>query len=449
MRYTIFHKILLFSSVLFLTACQDRAEGLGGYFESPRPSENTKYNVLVISFDTLRADALGVYGYKRPTSPNIDAFAAKSLLFERAYSTAQATPTSFASAWTGMLPFRVFRGWKLTDHETLAQVFMDAGYKTAGFTNNQQLLVERGFATGFQNYKLLKPSDDDDDDQLLATTIDWLENNHSSKFFAWFHFLSPHAPYSHRQMASEFYDSSYTGRFEKRVPVVFEIENDAELKRARNLYDGEIFYADNIFQTLLDRLEGLGIAEKTIIVLTSDHGEEFMDHGGIQHDSVYDEIIRIPLIIYHPAINKGTRTDLLFSNVDFYQTLPALADLETTKLTDGINLLEAVPVNRAVIATSMTGKKHQYALLQEQDKYHLDCRPKFAERLFNMATDPNEKNDIALDQPDKVAHLYETLELFTGGDPCKVLHAAIAGKTIESDLLPEQIENLRALGYIQ
>ncbi len=416
---------------------------LSEYFGEPRAD----MNVLVISFDTLRADALGVYGFNRPVSPNIDAWAQQSLVLDRAWSSAQATPTSFAGAWTGMYPFRVFRGWNLTDQETLAQVFASAGYKTVGLTDNQQLMVERGFAVGFDDYQLLESGDDD---ELLALSLDWLENNHQQTFFGWFHFLSPHTPYTWREMSKQFYEEGYEGRFQKTTKGRFEVNSEAELKRVRDLYDGEIFYADSLFQQILDKLSELGIADKTIVVLTSDHGEEFMDHGGLQHDSVYEEIIRVPLIIYHPDLKVGARSDLPYSNVDLYRSLPALVGITTDKVVDGINFLEPVPLHRTVIATAMTDKlRREFGLVQGDDKYHLDCSPEFAERLFNLVSDPGEKQSLALDNPKKLEHMYEALELVTGGDPCKVIRAAVSGESVESNLTDEQLEQLKSLGYIQ
>lgn len=418
-------------------------EGVASHF----PAGMGKYNVLVVSFDALRADSLGTYGYSRPTSPNIDAFASRALVFENAYSSAQSTPTSFASAWTGKLPFRVFRGWKLNDTDTLAANFSAAGYKTVGYTDNQQLMTERGFAEGFDDYLLLESGDDE---ELMQISQRWLENNHEQQFFAWFHFLSPHTPYEYREMATQFYQEDYEGRFKKTTQGHFEVHSEEELKRVRDLYDGEIYYADSLFQQLMQQLQQLGIDKNTIVVLTADHGEEFMDHGGIQHDTVYEEVIKIPMIIYHPEMLKAGRTDLPYSNVDLFKTLLALAGIPTNKITDGLNLLKPVPVQRPVIITAMTSKdKRQFGVIVENQKYQLDCRPEFAERLYNLDTDPGEKNDISLDNPETLEHLFTTLELIAGGDPCKIMQSAVAGKNIASDLTEKQLERLKSLGYIQ
>lgn len=431
---------------LLLGACSDgleMREGVAAYF----PEGEGKYNVLVVSFDALRSDSLGTYGYSRPTSPNIDAFASRALVFENAYSSAQSTPTSFASAWTGKLPFRVFRGWNLNDTDTLAANFSAAGYKTVGYTDNQQLMTERGFAIGFDDYLLLESGDDE---ELMELSLRWLEDNHKQQFFGWFHFLSPHTPYEYREMATQFYHADYEGRFKKTTKGKFEVHNEEELKRVRDLYDGEIYYADSLFQQLMQQLQRLGIDKNTIVVLTSDHGEEFMDHGGIQHNTVYEEVIRIPMIIYHPAMIKAGRTDLPYSNVDLFKTLLSLVGIPTEKITDGVNLLKPVPVQRPVIITAMTSKdKRQFGMIVENHKYHLDCRPEFAERLYNLETDAGEKNDISLDHPEVLEHLFTTLELIAGGDPCEVMQAAVAGKNVASDLSEEQLERLKSLGYIQ
>ena len=139
-------RFILLGLLFVLCGCQ-QSTPLGEALEG-KPIRN----VIVISFDALRADALGVYGYDRGTSPNIDRWAQRAVVFDRAYASAQATPTSFAGAFTGRYPFRVFRGWQLEDEATLAASFKAAGYHTAFLANNIQVMAERGFGEGFDHY---------------------------------------------------------------------------------------------------------------------------------------------------------------------------------------------------------------------------------------------------------------------------------------------------------
>ncbi|HER19522.1 MAG TPA: methyltransferase domain-containing protein, partial [Chromatiales bacterium] len=188
--------------LLLLSGCGDGGNPDAQSPAEPRPNTLAEYlpiepgyNVVVISFDALRADALGTYGYDRPTSPNIDAFAEESLVFERASVAGQATPSSFASAFTGELPFRVFRGWKLAHVPTMAAAFKDAGYTTAGIMNNVQLMTERHFDQGFDHYDML---DIPNDREVIERTKQWFEGRPDKPFLLWTHFISPHTPYTYR-----------------------------------------------------------------------------------------------------------------------------------------------------------------------------------------------------------------------------------------------------------
>jgi arylsulfatase len=311
-------------------------------------------NVLIVSFDALRPDHLGIYGYQRPTSPHIDAFAAESVVFDRASSAAGSTPTSFAAAFTGRLPPRVFRGWELAEAPTLASVFAAAGFETAFFANNVQLVAERGFDRGFGHYRILVGEEAGeggggiaDDEQVLAEAQAWLRERTRTPFLAWVHFLSPHSPYSHRPMAEHFYRTPAEGRFAISTGHTFAVDSSAELERVVDLYDGQVFFGDHLFESLLDTVREAGLLDRTLIVLTSDHGEELMEHGGLQHRTVFEEVLRIPLIIRHPGVRRGRRSDAPVSNLDLLPTLAAIAGLEVPGPTDGVSLLDPIDLETA------------------------------------------------------------------------------------------------------
>ena len=405
-------------------------------------------NVVVISFDALRADALGVYGYGRGTSPNIDRWASKAVVFDRAHASAQATPTSFAGAFTGRYPFRVFRGWQLEDEATLAARFREAGFHTAFLANNIQVMAERGFGVGFEDYVV---RDTGDDEELLPVVLEWIDNAPDEPVFAWFHFLSPHTPYDAREMAEQFYDPSYAGPFEQTTTGEFSAETPADQARVRDLYDGEVYYADWIFQQVLDRLERKGLLEETLVVLTADHGEEFLDHGQYQHNHVYDEVARIPLIFWHAQLPSAVRSDDPVSNVDLFPTLPALAGLAPSdKPMDGQDLTRPLPENRVRIVAAMThAQDRQIAVMQGGHKLILVCAPDYGEMLYDLAADPGETRDIAPDDPARVELLVAEATRLFGEDPCTAMAKATQGLPIESGLSEEQIERLRSLGYIQ
>ena len=212
---------------------------------------DSNLNIIVISFDALRVDALGAYGNPSPVSPNMDAFAAQSLVFENAYSAAQSTPTSFAAAFTGKYPFEVFLGWTLADSVTLAGTLSEAGYLTAGFFNNRQLDPERKFDQGFDTYQV---AFEPDEEKFMEMPLEWLRANRDDRFFLWVHFISPHAPYEYREMATGFYTPDYKGPFADGSGPVADLDNDvtpAELSRLKELYAGEVFYADFLFSRMM------------------------------------------------------------------------------------------------------------------------------------------------------------------------------------------------------
>jgi len=403
-------------------------------------------NVLVVSFDALRADALGVYGYARPTSPNLDRFAEEALVFERAYAAAPVTPTSFAAAFTGQLPLRVFTGWKLLETDTLAGAFSDAGYYSFALLNNVQLVAERNFQQGFSRYEVV----DLPEEELLRQAMQRIDEAADRRFLGWVHFISPHTPYQRREMARAFYDDGYTGRFEQSAPERFEVSNEAELQRARDLYDGEVFFGDHLFGRLIDHLRSRGLLDETLVVVTSDHGEEFMEHGGLQHRGQHEEVIRIPLLIRHPDVARGSRTDTPYLNVDLLPTLAAIAGIPAPDVPDGRDLTRGWRDERLLVSIGMTRKDlRQLSGTRGRDKLIVTCRPEYGEKLFDLATDPREAQDRIGEAPDLARALRDALEQRVVGEPCRAIDMAMGGRAAERSLTPAQIEKLKALGYLQ
>ena len=403
-------------------------------------------NIIVISFDALRADALGLYGYSKPTTPRIDQFSESTLVFDRAYTVAPVTPTSFASAFTGLLPSRVFHAWDLVWTDTLASRFSSAGYRTAGFMNNLQLSTQRHFDTGFDHYTVYRSQADD---QVIDDSLDWLEAEQGNKVFAWIHFLSPHAPYDRRDLATHLYDPDYQGEFEKTTRGTFDTEDPREIERIRSLYDGEVLYADTLFGRLLHGLEVQGYLENSIIVLTSDHGEEFKEHGGFQHDRLTEEHVQIPLLLYHPDVRTGSRTTILASNLDLFPTLLSLAAIPNEAVLEGHDLRSLQAAPSRVAAVSMTGGRNRWLSLRKGDlKLILTCMPEQSAELFDLDTDPLETRNLATELGQELRSLLKELDLVMGGDACQLMQAAVRGATPERGLSQETIEGLKALGYL-
>jgi arylsulfatase len=403
-------------------------------------------NVIVVSFDALRADALGLYGFPQPTSPRLDAFAAECTVFDHAYTAAPVTPPSFASAFTGLLPNRVFHDWDLVWRDTLAQRFSDAGYATAAFLNNLQLSVERNFHTGFSTFEVYQSTPDE---QVIADSLAWLHEHQQEKIFAWIHFLSPHAPYDRRELASHLYDKDYEGKFKNTSKGTFTTNDPKEIRRLRTLYDGEVLYADTLFGDLLDGLRELGYLENSIVLVTSDHGEEFMEHGGFQHDRLTEEHVQIPLLLYHPAIRTPLRSPVLVSNLDYFPTLLGLAGIESNTVLDGKDLRRLVAAPERMVGVSMTGSQKRWLSLRKGSlKVILTCMPGRSAVLYDLLQDPLELNDLSGGRKADLRTLLSELDLILGGDACEVMQAAVRGAGPAHGLSQENIDALKALGYL-
>ena len=440
--------------LLSVLGCQQR----DGQISEPEPSQPAAFeqlqaalpkrpgvNVIFVSYDALRADVLGAYGHPRRTSPRIDAFAKESVVFERAYTVAPVTPTSFASAFTGLLPTRVFHAWKLVSEDTLAKRFSDAGYLTAGFINNAQLTPERSFDTGFDHYDFFSSRGDP---AVLKSALTWLGEHRDQRIFAWIHFLTPHAPYEYREFASHLYDPDYEGEFKTTTTSRFDTDDPKEIARIKSLYEGEVFFADRLFGKLEDGLSEMGLLENSIVVLTSDHGEEFKEHGRFQHDRLTEEHVRIPLIVRHPEA-RPLRSEVLVSNVDFLPTFLSLAGVEPEGDFDGRDWTRISKEPEWVAGVSMTsGKERWLSLRHGNHKLIQTCLPDTRRELFDLVGDPGELINLADQEPAMVRKLFREMEVLLGGAPCSVMQAAVQGADPTVGLSQENVEALRALGYI-
>lgn len=413
-------------------------------------------NVLVVSFDALRADHLGFYSYSRPVSPTMDEFARASLVFEDAWAASSSTPSSFAAAFTGRLPSDVFRAWKLLDTATLAEHFAAGGYATSFLSGNIQLVATRGFDQGFDHYEILGPDLGAGDPAThLAGDLELLArfrarlSESQRPFFLWVHFLSPHAPYDYREESSHLYDPTYEGPFATSSGQSFDAGSPADLQRLVDLYDGEILFADWLFGEVLAELRGQELEEDTFVVLTADHGEEFLDHGGLQHQGVHEEVLRIPMVMRHPdRRSEGTRTFLPVSHFDLAPTLAAVAGLPAFPPGEGASLLGPVDPNRLRIGVAMTHGTHHYvAGARGADKLIVACREKSL-RLFDLAEDPREARDLGSERPRVLRSLLADLRSAFDGEPCTAIGRASGGTHPTQALTDAQIRQLRALGYL-
>ena len=267
-------------------------------------------SLILISLDTLRPDHLSAYGYGRPTSPRIDALAAQGVRFERATSASHWTAPSHATLLTGLHPpeHGVVRDQdQMSDEiETLAEHLSEAGWRTAAFTGSyfvsELMGLQQGFSTWWEQTGECAAG--------FGEAITWLEAQPADEpVFLFAHTYQTHAPYQPPPP----YDTMFVGeglipprvaagRFDEAPGTQ---PSKAELEALIGLYDGEIRAADHCVGKLLDALDRTGRREETLVVLTSDHGEELMEHGGIGHGRLLPLLLRVPLIVSHPTMRAA------------------------------------------------------------------------------------------------------------------------------------------------
>jgi len=318
-------------------------ESRGSYIphHPPNSVKRSGINIILIVIDALRADHLGCYGYPLKTSPNLDALAREGVRFDECYTPVSWTKPSVASLMTSLYPGEhgAVRGGDILPGEvvTLAELFREEGWNTAGFVTNPHLKSDFNYNQGFDLFddsltrdkifeiairelpfyfvirslsgKTFDLTDRDRADLLNRKVFSWLELNQEGNFFAYLHYMDPHAPYDP------------PGEYRQIFPAL----PDDDTSRALSLYDGEIRFADNAVGELIEHLKVLGIYDRTAIIVTSDHGEAFGEHGDFGHGhTIYQDQLHVPLIISYPSSPSGIVVSSPVSTLDI---LPTLLDL--------------------------------------------------------------------------------------------------------------------------
>lgn len=282
--------------------------------------------IIIVDIDTLRADHLGLYGYTRPTSPNLDAFAEEAIVFDWAYSQAPNTAPSQTSILTGLYPAThrmITDGDRVPDQAvTLAEALAAAGYLTAGFHDGAYMRNAFNIGQGFALYNNSRRKG------LTAIgpkATHWLKEHQLETFLLLIHTYDVHAPYAPPAP----FDSAFTSGLEAPSPgfsPTAEWMNEIRLSKytdsplelapndleyAKAQYDGGILFVDNWFGSFMETIRELGLDERAIIVVISDHGEEFLEHGSVLHEKLYATVTRVPLMIRLPDGAKAGRIDPL------------------------------------------------------------------------------------------------------------------------------------------
>jgi arylsulfatase A-like enzyme len=376
-------------------------------------------NVLLYVIDTLRADRLGLYGAARPTTPHLDRFAGQAIVFERAMAQSSWTRPSVASVLTGLHPFAhgaVAIGDRVGAHaRLLPEVFAAHGYETKALVTNANVSEPFGFARGFARFDYL--SEDADragvhvparllHDDVLA----WLDTRGRRPFFLYVHASDPHAPYHPSSAAAaRFVRPGLASTIDPAAPLRGLHERRRSLtaddfEHLRSLYEAEVADLDAELGRLFDELAARGVLDDTIVVVVADHGEEFGDHGGIEHGtSLYQELVHVPLLVRLPG-GRGARTRVVAQHVDLLPTLLSLVGLPVPSGLPGRVLLAAdgrvtSDDDVEVLSTTWFGRTALTSLVVPPWKVILPERGDAPIQLFDLDRDPHERMDLAAAHP--------------------------------------------------
>jgi arylsulfatase A-like enzyme len=416
--------------------------------------------VLLVSIDTLRADHLGCYGYARPTSPALDALAAEGTLFEEAMTPAPWTLPAHASLLTGLYPTRhgvkAFGQYLPARIETLAQRLGRLGLLTAAVVNSHLLGPRSALDRGFQDFVYVEEvaPQREPTRRVVDQAIEWLRRPRERPLFLFVHSYDVHSDYKAEERYEKEFVRPYAGGADgsSRQLMAF---REGRVKLAPqdaphliDLYDAGIRQTDDELGRLVGFLRTSGQLERTLLVVTSDHGEEFFEHGGVLHGTTqYQEVVRVPLIVRGPGVPRGRRVPAPVSLLDVVPTLLARLGLPAAKGLDGEDL--------SGWFASAPPRLRERVLFGEAD--HINVPPdvtravrrgmlklvydRRSERrqLFDLASDPGEARDVK-DGHAEMAALDEQLRRFLS------LRGESAATT---KLSPAELEKLRSLGYVQ
>ncbi len=425
-------------------------------------------NVVLIVVDTLRADALGCYGATADPSPHIDSLAARGVRFDRCTSQAPWTLPSIASILTGLYPSThgagSFSSVLPEDLNTLTRDFRRAGYATGAVVSHRFVNRKKGFARGFQFFDESNSRNHDYVSSKGVTNIAlrWLRKQvEPDPFFLFLHYFDPHYNYMEHENFTEI--TPYEGPLSPgddiwEIRERLESGSAEDIRYLRELYAGEIRQMDSEIGRVLDYLDESGLSENTVVVFTSDHGEEFMEHGWLGHTrNLYGNLLSVPLIIRAPNLPGRTVRDDPAMLVDLRTTIEKLAGLEPSE-NHGTDLFGKREPGRVSIAEvdfdPESNMKARPTIIEREKVKHAEMRAvqqgewKAIEdrltgewELFHVGDDPGEVRDIASGAPDTLKLLQSILAEWD---------QSIQHGTAETEMLDSsQIEELRSLGYVQ
>lgn len=421
-------------------------------------------NIIVIMIDSLRPDHLGCYGNDWIETPNMDRFAEESVLFENAYPEGLPTIPVRTALFTGQhtLPYRPWQ--PLVDEDlTAAEILLEHGYKSALITDAYHLFKPgMNFHRGFHAFRWIRGQEADayesashgknlnayikpamkgsgaeklleqylrnttrrtrEEDyfvaQVVLETIDWLRHNYMhEKFFLWIDSFDPHEPWDPPPP----YDAKYTAPDYKGPKLIHpkygsvDWMTEEELEYARGLYAGEVSFVDKWLGRLLEEIDKLGLWQKSLVVLLSDHGIPLGDHGTILKSDInlYDELLRIPLLIRHPqGLYAGNRLDALVQTHDILPTILDVVGLpEEAIAMHGQSVWPVVARQQEKIRDYVVVGYHEsdHRCVRDREWSYVHRPEGWQCELYNLVEDPEEERNLIDQYPEKAEELASQL----------------------------------------
>lgn len=424
----------------------------------------TRPNILLISLDTLRADHLSCYGYERETSPHLDKLAKRSHVFRQAFSHSDNTIVSHASMLTSWHPVRhaVDRDIRLSEEiPFLPEILRDSGYQTAGFTAHATWLNEKmGFARGFDQFNAAYQAAPERNQMIL----EWMGKRGKDKpLFLFLHYYDVHSdwdtkPYDTKSKFDRKFAKRQMPRFQgcrdgvcasellRRADTKKELLSDEEVEWIKGLYDGGIAYMDHHLLQALNGIRQHLDWDNTWVIITSDHGEEFREHGRLLHNNAYREVAQVPLIIHPPGgVDRRDLQDVV-GLVDLMPTILDIAGVEGPAEMEGVSLR---PLFNGEAMPPRTHYFKEYdastGVTLRDDEHTLVTRLAFTQlELYDRLQDPDEHIRINAKRPNALERM-----LNRGKDFYDQQLRDQATSLVPAEITPEEEERLRSLGYIR
>ena len=427
--------------------------GSRGWSSERTVAHASRPDVILISIDTLRADHLGCYGYSLPTSPAIDAFRRDAVLFREMIAQAPSTLPSHASLFTSLIPQH--HGASSTEGRplppeavTLTEVLRSAGYVTNAVVGGGQLSREFGLDQGFDRYEQVSP------DEFAATVNEGLAlvdgRQPARPLFLFLHTYQAHHPYTPEKERMARLDRGYEGTLPADISVELlrqinhgEVQIDAaDLGHIVHAYDAEIQSADDAFADLVRGLKEKGLYDESLIILVSDHGEEFGEHGyvGWHSHTLHDELLEVPFLVKLPAQRRhGVAVSGQVQGLDLAPTILAAVGLPVPSVFEGKSLLPAIRRGTATDETAVIWRETMPG--EEGVKSGIRTRHwKMTDsELFDLLADPGEMHDLIAAKPQMAQRLRRQLR--------QRLASRKPLGTKQTPLDVETAAQLRALGY--